>query len=105
MSFRRRYVDTAAIVLKVSVARSANDVFEPDALILAPHLSQPISNISAHDERVTGYFAILGFIGDKRAVAPLIKMLKDDIINLRFGAAQALGKIGEREAEIGRAHV
>src|SRR5262249_37271876 len=67
LSFRRRYADTQDIVLKVSVAYSANDVFEPDALVLVPHLAKPMSNISAHNERVTSSFSTLSFISDKIA--------------------------------------
>jgi len=41
---------------------------------------------------------VLGEIGDKRAVEPLIKALEDEDRNVRWGAAEALGYIGDKRA-------
>jgi len=50
-----------------------------------------------YDEYNVRYYVAkaLGEIGDKRAVEPLIEALEDEDSQVRFGAAVALGKLGE----------
>jgi hypothetical protein len=45
---------------------AGNDVLELDAIVLLPHLAEPVSNISAQNERVISYFAApVPLVGDK----------------------------------------
>ena len=46
-------------------AAVGNDVLELDAIVLLPHLAQPVSNITALNERVIGCLTVLVLVGDK----------------------------------------
>lgn len=51
------------------------------------------------DEEVRNFSAVmLGDIGNRKAVVPLIQALRDPDANVRHGAAEALGRIGDRTA-------
>ena len=48
-----------------SVRFAGNDAFELDALVLIPHLTEPMPNISAQNKRVISRFAALALISNK----------------------------------------
>ena len=59
-------------------------------------LASPAQNENAR----TNAAAILGTIGDKRAVVPLINALKDEKKSIRAGAAESLGILKDRRATL-----
>src|SRR5262249_2163583 len=43
----------------------SNDVLELDAIVLVPHLGEPVSDIAAQNERVSGRVAFLVLVGNE----------------------------------------
>ena len=70
-------------------ARVGNEVLELDAIVLVPHLAEPVSDIAAQNERVTGRVAFLVLVGNEGGerdggkfyflVGPLIKLRDGDL--------------------------
>lgn len=62
-------------------------------------LPRLLTMLKDSDEEIRNFSAVmLGDIGNRKAVVPLIHALRDPDANVRHGAAEALGRIGDRAA-------
>ena len=64
-----------------------NDVLELDAIVLLPYLAEPVSDVAAQNERVTGRLAFLVLVGNEGGERDGGKfyLLEGPLIKLRDG--------------------
>jgi HEAT repeat protein len=62
-----------------------------------PRMVEPLIRL-LREQRISSVATVLGNFGDVRAVEPLIDALSDPDPGMRFYAARALGKLGDRRA-------